>query len=246
MYTVLGIGWDVGGWMGNKHGLAIAEWEYGNGSITWLGTATIALTEILTPQEIYRLVTGKVLDESSNKIVIGVDAPLGFPIDYQNLVSGYPLDFSKPQREIDNRLAYRETERYLHRVFSKKALSAPFDKLGNNATVAIYYAKRWAEYGYQLHPMADSQDSSKSIIEVYPALSKTKGGMVTSPILELLPLNLKVKTDEYDAAICALLAIAYGANGTHPKLPILVGPPKKLADYARQEGWIYHLPIESE
>ena len=35
---VIGIGWDVGGWMGNKQGVAAVAWKVGSEELEWLGT----------------------------------------------------------------------------------------------------------------------------------------------------------------------------------------------------------------
>lgn len=34
---IIGIGWDVGGWMGDKQGLAVVQWDLGSDKLVWLG-----------------------------------------------------------------------------------------------------------------------------------------------------------------------------------------------------------------
>ena len=50
----------------------------------------------------------------------------------------HPMD-----AELDNPLAYRETDRHIYRTFLKKPLSGSFHKLGNNATVAMVHINRY-------------------------------------------------------------------------------------------------------
>ena len=35
---MIGIGWDVGGWMGTNHGFAVCQWDKQNNSIEWVGS----------------------------------------------------------------------------------------------------------------------------------------------------------------------------------------------------------------
>jgi predicted nuclease with RNAse H fold len=246
---VIGIGWDVGGWMGNKQGVAAVMWKVGSQELEWLGTPTqfslpigsLFSTQMLIEEAVDKNNT-KMLEESL--VVIGIDAPLGFPADFVQLVSGETVECFRPQREIDNKLAYRDTDRHIYNELdNKKPLSATFDKLGNNCTVAVCHINKWCkEDGYSIHPMTNNPIDKKIIIEVYPALVKpSQLGEVKSPLKELLPKNIPYPSDAYDAAICAIMAVAYGADGKFLQLPKLVHPPDHL-DSVIKEGWIYHFP----
>jgi hypothetical protein len=48
-------------------------------------------------------------------------------------------------------------------------------------------------------------------------------------------------TDEYDACICALMALAFAANGSRTELPSLTGP-ESGSSLPPHEGWIYYTP----
>ena len=74
---------------------------------------------------------------STPKLAVAIDAPLAFPNKFRNLLSGKALVQTVPVTEIENRLAYRDCERWVEKQFGKKPLSATFDKLGNNASLAI-------------------------------------------------------------------------------------------------------------
>jgi len=83
------------------------------------------------------------------------------------------------------------------------------------------------------------------MIEVYPALAKVKGKNEGYPAIQsLLPPNMTAGTDESDAAICALHALAFAINGCSRLLPPLVGPSETVVDVARHEGWIYYFAPE--
>jgi hypothetical protein len=229
--------------MGNKHGFALTRWTKGNKELEWLGkpkATKIPQESLFNPNSIISQFLGIeediILEET--KIVIAIDAPLGLPIDYVKMINGQAIEANKPNREIDSLLAYRDTEREIYRVFGKKPLSATFDRLGNNCSVAISHISEWRKkYGYSVHPMTSGNNDDKVIIEVYPAIVKSEA------LKAMIPKNLSPKTDEYDAAICAIMGVSYGANGTFGKLPKLVEPPEDI-ESPKTEGWIYYIPSE--
>jgi hypothetical protein len=91
-----------------------------------------------------------------------------------------------------------------------------------------------------MHPMTARSSDRKMIIEAYPALVKNgKYRSALSPFRELLPDHVPIGTDAYDAALCAVMALAYGAEGAFAPLPKLVGPPEHL-NSIKTEGWIYY------
>ena len=244
---IIGIGWDVGGWMGNKQGIAVATWSIGGNSIEWLGLPSetnIPKNQTFTPDSLISKVSGvsyKTLPENT-RLIMAIDAPLGFPEAFRKLVVNEREFLCRTEREIDNPLAYRYTEQHIYEALGKKPLSATFDKLGNNSTVAIYHMQKWRdEYGYTAYPFDNDQDDDKAIIEVYPALLKNSAGEVDSAIKKCLPKGIREGTDAYDACICAFLAVLYAAQGRFRNFSSLVAPPpKKLA--VNNEGWIYYLP----
>jgi hypothetical protein len=138
---VLGVGWDVGGWIGRKQAIALAEWK--GHSAQWLGSSmcfsVAQLGENWSVDDLVRCAWPDAPSEilQSHELVMAIDAPLGFPVAFSELLAGRSTPSVDPtSAEIDNPLAYRETDRHIYRTFGKKPLSASFDKLGNNATVA--------------------------------------------------------------------------------------------------------------
>jgi predicted nuclease with RNAse H fold len=252
MANVLGIGWDVGGWIGRKQGVAVAT--FGRDGLQWRGHPRAFRLKDLGSRDwslldLIRVAWSGAPNEllGQHRMVLAIDAPLGFPRAFARLLAGGEAPAFNPDgNEIDNPLAYRVCDRHVFDVLGKKPLSASFDKLGNNATVAMHHARRLARlHSARVLPFDAPDDAAVSIIEVYPALAKVpKDTCCHPPLQRLLPGDVVASTDECDACICALLALAFGANGTEPTLPRLVGPAPDALAAAREEGWIYYAAPE--
>jgi hypothetical protein len=246
---LLAVGWDVGGWVGRKQGVAVAA--LGAQGLEWLGTASsFRLADLptldWTLRDLIRLAWPDVPEDvlEHHRVVLAIDAPLGFPRAFKRLLdTGETPAFPPDAPEIDNPLAYRDCDRRIFRALGKKPLSASFDKLGNNATVAMHHARRLARvHGARVLPFDPPDDKAHTIIEVYPALSKVPKDTCCYPgIQRLLPDDSVAATDECDACICAVMALAFGLDGRRAELPRLVGPGQSSL---RDEGWIYHAPRE--
>lgn len=239
MRRIIGLGWDVGGWLGKNHGIAAVEWQ--NDEIKWLSLPTairLPKSGFFAPSDFY-----KDIDNASSDVTVfvGVDAPLGYPDAYQKLISGECPSMEKPDAEIDNIFAYRETERHIYRTFKKKPLSATFDKLGNNTSLAITTVRRWcAEHHFLLQPSFSSRLSKREIIEVYPALIKmAQFSMIYNNMIKMIPSEVEVNSDAFDACICALVALSYGLAGRSSLFPEIVRPPDDW-DNESNEGWIHY------
>jgi predicted nuclease with RNAse H fold len=91
-------------------------------------------------------------------------------------------------------------------------------------------------------PFDTPRADGSAIIEVYPAPAKVKGEQVCRPPLQhWLPADAFAGTDECDAAICALLALAFALNGESELLPRLASPDGSVSsEELRSEGWIYY------
>ena len=246
--NLLAVGWDVGGWMGSNHGFSILNWNYEKKEYSWLGKSV----ELKIPDQstfsldyIFKKVTGK-NDFKINdyQLVIGIDAPLSFPSEFEDFINNRKKIFKRPEKEIYNKLAYRRTDVHIYEELGKKPLSAVFDRLGTNATAAIVHVNKWMdEYNFSLQPIKDNK-SGRDIIEVYPALLKaSKYSAADEPFKSMLPKSVKVGTDAYDSALCAVMAIAYGAGDQFTELPNLIGP-EVIDENIKEEGWIYYFPPE--
>ncbi|WP_261134073.1 hypothetical protein [Bacillus sp. Marseille-Q3570] len=65
---------------------------------------------------------------------------------------------------------------------------------------------------------------------------------VNNKILSLIPEEIPVHTDAYDAAICAFLALLYAGDGKVLK-NVFLNEPCIKKETAVEEGWIYY-PVE--
>jgi hypothetical protein len=84
--------------------------------------------------------------------------------------------------------------------------------------------------------------TDRAIIEVYPAIHKIeprRAAAAIEPIHRLIPTSISVGSDQYDAAICAIMAALYAGCNEALGLPSLSGF-QQAFDPA--EGWIYALP----
>lgn len=247
---VIGIGWDVGGWMGSNHGLAVCEWKMSEQNVLWHGSpvsTSLPKDRLMRIGDLLSVTESRLSITDSDRVTVGIDAPLGYPDAFQKLLGEQEhASVTRPEREIDNPYAYRLTDRLIHSRFTKKPLSASFDRIGNNATVALSHAAEWQKEGFRRMPHEEAAygNSLRQLIEVYPALVKTgRYKEAAEPFRSLMPPDLEVGTDAYDAAICALYALAFSIPEPS-RLLELERPTERDMPLARTEGWIYHPSVD--
>ncbi len=253
---MLAIGWDVRGWRGSQQAVAVlaihseavkVERWWVSEDFQFKPGEELSLASLLQPAmgENYT----DIIRQYSH-IVMGIDAPLAYPSRFIELIDQSSLTttsqcepaFIPAAREIDNPLAYRDCERWVHNEYGKKPLSASFDKLGNGATLALAMCQALQIDGFIRVPQ-QGDFSERSIIEVYPALHKCehrRDALAIAPLHGLIPSSVTPGTDQYDASICALLAATSRAGG-------VMGLPGSLPQpesYPSEEGWIYSLPCD--
>jgi predicted nuclease with RNAse H fold len=247
---LIAIGWDVRGWRGCDQAVAMLSFAAGSSTPKWLAVSgrfqfgpgeQFGLRSLLAPLPGERLPDP---DQAGVTVVVGIDAPLAFPARFVSLMkSENQSGYCPPEREIDNVFAYRDCERWIFGQHARKPLSATFDRLGNNATLAMCMAQALGAEGFQRVPQ-DAGGSDRAVIEVYPGIAKRgkkKSDRAIAPVERHLPDSVVPGTDEYDAAICAILAAVFAGKGNALELPDLVAP---RAGYNPAEGWIYGLPAE--
>jgi hypothetical protein len=266
---LLAIGWDVGGWYGSKQGIAMLSADP-EGTIEFVDdpvTKRISKEVIPSgnPVKFFSDLIGISNCVANNrKIILAVDAPLAVPENYRKLIS-VTEDFLNDEgnlfREkdhIDSKIFFRDCERWVKERF-QKPMPCVGSWLGNNATLAQAYTVYWTNKNsnWSLLPQQKEQSNAKNkIIEVYPATIKEEKR--NSKIKEFFAKKvengkkfqkLEEGTDEYDAAICALHALAFGMENEWCKennLPALVGYEEKRSsadkewEFPEKEGWIYH------
>ena len=241
------IDWDVRGWMSNQQSIAVLALE--GARIEWLGSAArfrlapqkpLTLLSLLSPA-LDDSVASQSIDEAN--ILLAIDAPLAYPVLFRQVLNGAETMSLPPRSEIESRLAYRDCERWVHKQFGKKPLSAPFDKLGNNASLALSVCSALKRAGFRLIPQDDVL-AGRAIIEVYPGLVKAgprRGEPAIAPLARHIPPDVEPGTDLYDAMICALLGAVHLDWGSKEGIPKLIAP---SGDFDRSEGWIFCLPPE--
>jgi hypothetical protein len=124
MKDVLEIGWDVGGWVGKKQAVAVARWT--DGRLDWLGRAACFKLATLRPdwglgdlvQQTWSDAPKDVL--ARHRIVLAIDAPLGFPTAFADLLAGRATPASP--RTAWRPLAYRDRPPHLRALHEEARL----------------------------------------------------------------------------------------------------------------------------
>lgn len=246
---IISIGWDVRGWQSKQQATAVLKVSIESNKYEWLGVSELfSFTQGLKPSfdQLLCPAVGEDLYQQllrQKKITLAIDSPLGFSQDYINLLQGKNTNINVPSSEIENTLAYRDCERWVAKNYDKKPLSGAFDKLGNNATLAMSLTENLKRDDFVLVPQ-NTNHAHRSIIEVYPGICKSGKQRVSpaiSSIARILPSEVIPGTDQYDAAICAVIGALYSGGSEVLDLPMLEPIPKTIN---LKEGWIYGLPPE--
>ncbi|MHB8996162.1 MAG: hypothetical protein ACYC63_13025 [Armatimonadota bacterium] len=259
---VLYIGWDVGGWEGKHDGLCVLRADEHGQLAPCQPPVCIGLRGLLCDRAfcIRSLLGACGVSDDWGRVVLGIDAPLGWPLEAARLIqpegNGQAPYVPGCGGEIENRLAYRFCDRVVYRrCGAKKPLTAVFDRLGNNATKAITACRLLARSDGAVLVPQQGTVGQVVICEAYPALWKT-GGRKTDPIREeakkaLVGCELpEPGCDEADAVLCALTAACYDnqSRSLGMDLPELYLPEDEYErsgveangpELAREEGWIY-------
>lgn len=238
---VLAIGWDVGGWRGTKQGLATVAWTPDSGfAVRCLARAqSLAGLEregrLEHFEQFVLAASGATASTSTHRVVLAMDAPFGFPHSFRQLLAGSASPVEVTSGMLKNSYAFRRTDLSISERF-KMPLSASFDKLGNNATVAMHYLSSWRKEGLRVLPFDEDDGEGAIAVEVYPAVAGPVRGVLPAWLDPLLSCaNARPDLHQRDAVICAGLAMAYVAPGLNG-LPRLQGPETGLPE---REGWIY-------
>ncbi len=254
------IGWDVGGWEGCHDGLAVLRWSPAN-RLEFCGQpACLRLRDSMAERSfsVASLLRACGVSGPWGRVVVGIDAPLGWPVEFARLIGADLSDRGAYVPgiggEIENRLAYRLCDRVIYRRCRKKPLSAAFDRLGGNASKAMVGCRLLSDSdGAVLVPQA-GRGGRVTLCEAYPALWKegsSKKGSACREALAVLQGDRLPEpgTDELDAVLCALTAACYDnhVNGLGRRLPELHLPEDEftesaeqgIAELVAQEGWAY-------
>jgi predicted nuclease with RNAse H fold len=206
------IGWDVGGWNCDRNAKSrdaivildekldlIGEWR-GNlrETINKASTSREWVSQLFDLCKIH-------LTNVDVEVTLGIDTPLGFSTEFQNLVTSRTPQSSIGLSET-NQYLYRRTERQLFERH-KKPLSAIKDMIGSQSTKGMHVLAKFANHSHSCGVWSDKQ--TLTAIEVYPASCKK------SALTSMLLKNVKpcaANDDILDAAICAVVAHIFRTN----------------------------------
>lgn len=249
------LGWDVGGWHGSRDGLGALVLR-ADGTVDVAGSPVrcslgreIAEGRFSLDVIVRRLAVASTPD-AVNRVVLGIDAPFALPESFTEAV-GTPLNVRHglagglPADYIENRLAFRFTDREVFRLTGKHPMSASFNLLTNSTMkgrAALSQLAATDSDDVRVLPFDhDDEDARLVVIEVYPALWKREGcarNPALRKVLEALPEDLD--PDAVDGVLSALTAAAYEATRMELEsdLPWILPPPSQ-EPRVRTEGWIY-------
>lgn len=196
-------------------------------------------------ESFFSLCTLEVPSSSTDEFLLAIDTPLGWPHAFSLLMNRTLSDkwnYHEAQRNIDNTLLFRRTERELG-----SSLSTVVDSIGSQSTkgIALLCAlnatlKSWGIW--QAGPL--------TIIETYPKACIRSEVFLEWAVKQSLSHDIREwyfygnrKTDQriqeqddtFDAGICALLAKAFADQPFQLKQP-----PANDPDQEMHEGWIFH------
>ena len=178
---IISIGWDVGGWYGDKNACTVMEYQ--NGTIRqqppilfdFRGNDSVYDLDSITTNKILEPVKRYLDSQDVNvKIIIAIDAPLSFSKNFKLLVDRKidVRNFSNIKK--NNSIAFRTTEILINNEF-KNCLSPVFDSIGNPTTLAQLVMLKLKSKRFKYIPVDsidyDSIESSNRIVlEVYPGI----------------------------------------------------------------------------
>jgi hypothetical protein len=240
--TTVFVGWDVGAWYcrGKSRDALVALSGTSMANLTVVGTPfwnnlRASLNAGSTPQ---LLLQALALQHPHADFVVAIDTPLGWPVEFFDLVAGR-LPFSTvPATAINNRLLHRETELRLNTLGFKKPLSSVTDMIGSQSTKGIFFLRKTS-----LRAVSEGvwKGSDCTAIETYPAPVKTSRSLGAlfgplfgqPPISSFLAPRKNATSDVEDALWCALVAAAWSLQ------PTLLVPPPSPSPRVMTEGWIW-------
>ncbi|MBF9060727.1 DUF429 domain-containing protein [Rhodobacterales bacterium HKCCSP123] len=223
------VGWDVGGWNCDKNpnsrdAIVILD---ANGAATgssWRGNLTKYINAAAKTHEfldqLFAICGRRDFDPRDHRVVLAIDAPLGFPEAFQRLLSLNAVS-AEIGTSASNEYLFRTTERRLVDE-GVQPLSAIKDMIGSQATKAMHVIGKFAPSSPEVGVWSDG--GLLTVIETYPALCRTRLGQDR-------PNSSGREADIADAEICARVALAFGQNRASLEAPVPGLP--------MSEGWIW-------
>jgi hypothetical protein len=261
--STLYIGWDVGAWhcdrpAGSQDAFCILERKQGARELDFLGVSRGNFRQDLLNindcesfvKAAFKCVKAKVQPDVRSNVIVAIDAPLGVPQAFRELIVNH-RPYERVEKEaINNRYLYRETERYLNITNGEiKPLSLVMHQIGSQCTKAIDLLNRLnlRPSGFTWVDNEGSVDTRFRALETYPAAAEKRRpsllhdlrlrgdgesyeGLLNKPIDKDNRIG-----DRRDALICAVIAAMWDQAGE------LEEPNASICDLhlVEQEGWIW-------
>jgi len=181
----------------------------------------------------------------ADEYFLAIDTPLGWPHAFSMLMNrtlSEKWNYHEDQRNIDNTLLFRKTERELG-----SSLSAVVDSIGSQSTKGIALL---CSLNATLKSWGIWQAGQLTIIETYPKACIRSEVFLEWAVQQSLPHDIREwylyknrkadqriqeQDDTFDAGICALLAKAFADPPFRLKLP-----PATDLNNELHEGWIFY------
>lgn len=225
----------------------------------------VAILESGNQWRVINLVLGAtnadIVEISGGASKIGIDCPLGWPVDFVEFVATHSAAASlvrSPEMDLAwrQRLTFRETDRDVLARTGQRPLSVAANLLGLVALRCAVLLDDLAARGRDIR-----RDGLGGVVEVYPAAAlriwnlPTRSYKTDKAARSLLVEELKFaapfldlgdhetlcrdSADAFDAVIASLVAMASALESCAPI-------PAEYADVAKREGWIAVPPALSE
>lgn len=223
------IGWDVGGWNCDKNpnsrdALVALDGTGARIGQPWRGNLRQTVNTATTAADFLTAILAlcKLPAPALPRATIAIDAPLGFPAAFSQLITGGEA-LSQVGQSAANPYLYRATERRLV-AEGVTPLSAVKDMIGSQSTKAMHAVAR---YTRRIAPGVWSDGAHLTLIETYPALCRSRA---RNAFNNLAAATTAREIDILDAEVCAQIARAFVQE------PDWLEPPPP--DVPESEGWI--------
>lgn len=245
------IGWDVGGWncqnnARSRDALVILDQRRHLVGTPWRGNLRETINTATDTSDwinrLFQLCNSQNWsnDPSKVKVLIAIDAALGFSNPFVNLLQG--VSAAGPESSETNPYLFRQTEQFLFK-HGLKPLSAIKDMIGSQATKAIHVLSRFA--GHRSSCGVWTGADVLTAIEAYPsasASSQTIGELMAQYAMHETTGTPKPNygpefdhQDKVDALVCALTAWLFENR------PETIAQPE--SSIPESEGWIF-VPVD--
>jgi predicted nuclease with RNAse H fold len=224
------IGWDVGGWNCDKNpnsrdALVVLDGAGARVGQPWRGNLRRTLNTATTAADFLTAILAlcKLPALAHTGATIAIDAPLGFPAEFAQLIIGGAA-LNQIGKSATNPYLYRATERRLV-VEGVTPLSAVKDMIGSQSTKAMHAVARYTR------PIAIgvwSDGVHLTLIETYPALCRSRA---RGAFNDLATASTAREIDILDAEVCAHIARSFALEPNCLEAPSHDVPPS--------EGWIW-------